>query len=105
MPTALYPAVRNIGTNPPSGPHPISTTSAGEAGNQDRTNGHMAASHRSSEVIPPEPTPDRPPVGPHTPISPRATSFPTAGRQASLNCRPPRLPGAGLSPFGRHFVG
>lgn len=44
-------------TNPPTGPHPISTTAAGGAGIQARTNGRSAACHRLSGVTPPQPAP------------------------------------------------
>src|SRR6266700_4227834 len=44
-------------TKPPSGPQPISTTRAGTAGSQARTNGQFAASQRSSEVTLTDPTP------------------------------------------------
>src|SRR5215831_18662378 len=91
MPTALYPAVRSIGTNPPSGPHPISTTSAGEAGNLDRTNGHTAASHLSSEDTPPEPTPDLAPAGLAHPTAPHS-------HQARA-CQAPALSSAGAAAF------
>jgi hypothetical protein len=39
-----------MGTKPPSGPQPISTTRAGAAGSEARTNSHTAASQRSSGV-------------------------------------------------------
>ena len=45
-----------MGTKPPSGPQPISTTLAGAAGSEARTNGQTAASQRSSGVTGPEPS-------------------------------------------------
>src|SRR5262249_60020362 len=53
------PADGSTGTIPPTGPHPISPTAAGGAGSQPWTNGHIAASHCSSDVTPPQPTPGR----------------------------------------------
>src|SRR5271166_3191456 len=41
-----------MGTKPPSGPHPISSTRAGDSGIWARTKGQTAASHRSSGVTP-----------------------------------------------------
>ena len=46
-----------MGTKPPSGPQPTSTTWAGAAGSEPRTNGQFAASQRSSEVTLIDPTP------------------------------------------------
>src|SRR5215471_4812984 len=46
-----------MGTKPPSGPQPTSTTRAGAAGSEPRTNGQFAASQRSSEVMLIDPTP------------------------------------------------
>src|SRR2546421_1042898 len=45
-----------MGTKPPSGPQPISTTRAGAAGSEARTNGQTAASQRSSGITEPQPT-------------------------------------------------
>src|SRR5271156_1451190 len=52
-----------MGTKPPSGPHPISTTGPGRTGSCAATNGHSAASQLSSGVTLPEPTP-HPLIGP-----------------------------------------
>src|SRR5215831_19148552 len=45
-----------MGTKPPSGPQPSSTTRAGAGGSEARTNGQTAASQRSSGVTGPQPT-------------------------------------------------
>jgi hypothetical protein len=51
MPIAADPFARRLGTKPPSEPQPRSMTRAGAGGSQLRTNGHIAATHRSLAVI------------------------------------------------------
>src|SRR5215469_746992 len=82
-----------MGTNPPSGPQPISATRAGAAGSDLCTNGHTVASHRSSDVTLTERTP--PPKaaqpGDHTRVVRPALGHKGAQRQV----RQPRIPALG----------
>src|SRR5215510_15017052 len=51
MPVAAYPSAPSMGTKPPAGPQPISSTRAGGGGSGARTDGHSAVSQRSSGVM------------------------------------------------------
>src|SRR5215831_1264430 len=78
-----------MGTKPPSGPQPTSTTRAGAAGSQARTNGQFAASQRSSEVTPIDPTPHaRAAAAQHKPRSRRHVTM----RTNPVVARPTRGP-------------
>jgi len=85
---------RSMGTKPPSGPHPISSTGPGSAGSWAATNGHTAASHLSSGVTLPDPTPH--PSGRRASLNPRFAHDRTRWGRSG---QPRRCPFAVLNPL------
>src|SRR5215470_170154 len=93
-----------MGTKPPSGPQPTSSTRAGAAGSESRTNGQAAASQRSSGVMTPQITP---PPAPQPQASKSRPGLPRCARRRPMLVMPGSVqlafPGLKVCLSGRQF--